>query len=580
MGLQKKNNILIVDDTPANLAVLQEILTEEGYQIRTAPSGKVALELVQADLPDLILLDILMPDMNGYEVCRILKSQELTSQIPVIFNSALTEVKDIVKAFQAGGVDYITKPFQTEEVLVRVSTHLELLNAIREKEESHLMLQTILDSIENTIITVDDQLQIINANKLLHDICTGMSGDKKAFQRMLKSGSCPCMEALLQTIKTRKPVKEHRIKCNCAGGKGKTLVLNTTPLIRPQNKLGGGVLVIRDISRVVELEKSLLEQHRYHNIIGKSEKMQKIYGFLKHTADLDVNILICGNNGTGKELIADAIHYAGSRSARPLVKVNCAALSESLLESELFGHVRGAFTGAVKDRAGRIQAAEGGTLFLDEIGDISFQFQAKLLRFLEQKEFERVGDSKTLKANVRVIAATNQDLSAKVSKKEFREDLLYRLKGLMIQLPSLSERDEDISLLARHFIRIFRKSLNKNIVDLDEDVIKILLEYPWPGNVRELKSTIHYACVLCPGEIIQKEHLSPELFSETAPKELSRRETNASDNRTQPKGSDKELITAMLEKTDWNKAKAARLLGVSRATLYTKLLKYGIGTKP
>lgn len=577
---QKKNNILIVDDTPVNHKVLQEILTEQGYRISSAFNGEIALKSADAEPPNLILLDIVMPGMDGYEVCRVLKSNELTRHIPIIFISALTEVEDIVKAFQVGGVDYITKPFQMEEVLARVNTHLELQNAIREKEESHLMLQAILDSIENTIITVDEQLQIINANKPLDDICVSMSGDGKSFQKMLKSGSSPCVEPLLQTLKTRKPVKEYRVKCNCEGGTERTLVLNTAPLIGQENELGGAVLVIRDITRLVELEKNLLEQHSYHNIIGKSEKMQKVYDILDRTVDLDVNILICGDNGTGKELIAEAIHYGGSRSARPLIKVNCAALSENLLESELFGHVRGAFTGAVKERVGRIQAAEGGTLFLDEIGDISPQFQAKLLRFLEQKEFERVGDSKTLKADVRIIAATNQDLADHVGKKKFRKDLFYRLKGFMIQLPSLRERDGDIPLLARHFIQIFRKSLNKNIEDLDEDVVKILLGYSWPGNVRELKSAIHYACALCPGEIIQKEHLPTDLFSETAPKQLSDRNTRAQNEGSRDKCSEAESILAMLEKTTWNKAKTARLLGMSRATLYTKLLKFGIGTTP
>ncbi len=577
---QKKNNILIVDDTPENLTVLRQMLTEQGYRVRPAVSGEIALKAVQTDPPDLILLDIMMPEMDGYEVCGVLKSNDHTSHIPIIFISALTEMKDIVKAFQAGGVDYITKPFQMEEVLARVHTHLELQNAIREKDESQLMLQAILDSIENTIVTVDDQLQIINTNRPLDAICAGLSGDENTFQDRLKNGSGPCVEALLQTIKSNKPVKEYRVKCNCGGEIDRTLVLNTAPLIRQQNELGGAVLVIRDITRLAELEKSLLERHSYHNIIGKSEKMQKIYALLESTADLDVNTLICGDSGTGKELIAEAIHYAGRRAAGPLVKVNCAALSESLLESELFGHVRGAFTGAVKDRVGRCQAAEGGTLFLDEIGDISPQFQAKLLRFLEQKEFERIGDSKTLKADVRVLAATNQDLSAKVSEKKFREDLFYRLKGVLIQLPSLSERVEDIPLLTSHFLRISRKSLSKNIESMAKDVTRFFLEYPWPGNVRELKSAIHYACALCPEEVIQKEHLPPELFSETALERLARRKTDSKSEGPLNKGSEKESILAMLENTDWNKAKTARRLGVSRATLYTKLLKYSIETKP
>jgi len=576
----RKGNILIVDDTPENLTVLRQMLSAHGYRARTALSGKIALKSIQADPPDLILLDILMPEMDGYEVCSVLKSNERTDQIPIIFISALTEVEDIVKAFQAGGVDYITKPFQTEEVLARVRTHMELQNAIREKEESQLMLQTILDSIENTIITVDDQLKIINANKALDTICAGMPGDERTFQDRLKSGSGPCVEALLQTLKSNKPVKEYRVKCSCEREMDRTLVLNTAPLVRQQNELGGAVLVIRDITRLAALEKSLLEQHSYHNIIGKSEKMKKIYTLLERTADLDVNILICGDSGTGKELIAEAIHYASRRAAGPLVKVNCAALSESLLESELFGHVRGAFTGAVKDRAGRCQTAEGGTLFLDEIGDISPLFQAKLLRFLEQKEFERIGDSKTLKADVRVVAATNQDLSAKVSEKKFREDLFYRLKGVLIQLPTLIERVDDIPLLSSHFIRIFRKTLNKNIGSMAKDVTQLFLEYPWPGNVRELKSAIHYACALCPEEVIKKEHLPPELFSEPALEQLARRKTDSKNEGHLNQGSEKESILAMLEKTDWNKAKTARRLGVSRATLYTKLLKYGIESKP
>ena len=370
---------------------------------------------------------------------------------------ALTETEDILKAFQAGGVDYITKPFQTEEVLARVRTHLALQKAIQEKEEAHLMLQAILDSIDNTIITVDDQLQIINSNRPLDTLCGCIPGDDKTFQDRIKIGSGPCAEALFQTLNNNQPVKEYRVKCCCVGDTGKTLVLNTAPLSRQQDTSIGAVLAIRDITRLTSLEKSLLDRHSYQNIIGRSEKMQEIYALLEQTADLDVNMLICGDSGTGKELIAEAIHYAGNRAAGSLVKVNCAALSESLLESELFGHVRSAFTGAVKDRIGRCQAAEGGTLFLDEIGDISPQFQAKLLRFLEQKEFERVGDSKTIKVDVRVVAATNHDLAAKVDRKEFRQDLYYRQKGILIQLPALRERTEDIPLLISHFYPGFQK---------------------------------------------------------------------------------------------------------------------------
>ena len=574
------NNILIVDDTPENLSVLRHMLTEQGYRVRPALNGELALNSIKKDPPDLILLDVLMPEMDGYEVCRILKSDEKNSHIPIIFISALNDVEDIVKAFRTGGVDYITKPFREEEVLARVRTHLDLKEALSEKEEAQLLLQTTLDSIENTIVAVDERLQIINANRSLDEICPNVPGDERSFQDRLWEGTGPCAEVLLRTLESREPVKEHRICCSCREATDKTFVLNTAPLVGKRSELGGAVLVIRDITRLAALEKSLLEQHSYHNIIGKSERMQKLYALLEQTSDLEVNALICGDSGTGKELIAEAIHYASRRVKGPLVKVNCAALSESLLESELFGHVRGAFTGAVKDRTGRIQTAEGGTLFLDEIGDISPQFQAKLLRFLEQKEFERIGDSKTLKADVRVVAATNHDLSAKVREQEFREDLFFRLKGILIQLPTLSERAEDIPLLTSHFIQDFRKSMNKNIEGLSEEVTKIFLEYSWPGNIRELKSAIHYACALCPEEVIQKEHLPPELCSENAPGYSTGSKTALGYTNHPGQGSEKEVILKALEKTDWNKAKTARNLGVSRATLYSKLLKYGIETQP
>jgi len=578
--LVKKNNILIVDDTPKNLSVLRQLLTEKGYVVRPALSGQVALKTVQTQIPDLILLDIMMPEMDGYEVCSILKSDEQTAHIPIIFISALTEAGGILKAFEVGGVDYITKPFKPEEVMARVQTHLELQNAIREKEASHIMLQTILDSIDNAIVTVDNQFQIINSNRPMAEICGNLPGDKRTFQERLEEGSGPCVEILQQALKGRKKAKEYRVECSCGGQNGRTLVLNASPLVGQQNEPTGAVLVIRDITRLASLEKNLLEQHSYRDIIGKNEMMQKIYSLLEQTADLDVNVLIWGDSGTGKELIAEAIHHAGNRASQPLIKVNCAALSESLLESELFGHVSGAFTGAVKDRIGRCQAAEGGTLFLDEIGDISPNFQAKLLRFLEQKEFERIGDSKTLKADVRVVAATNHDLQEKVKDKEFREDLFYRLKGILVKLPSLRERGDDIPLLTSHFVGISRKSMGKNIQGLDDNVSKLFMDYQWPGNIRELKSTIHYACALCSGEIIQEEHLPPEFLSAASDGSLAIKKVGSTNKGSGEPGSEKESIVAILEKTDWNKAKTARLLGVSRATLYSKLLKYGIGEKP
>ena len=577
--VRPKNNILIVDDTPENLSVLRKLLTDRGYQVRPARNAEVALKAVQNQTPDLILLDIMMPGMDGYEVCRRLKSNAETADIPVIFISALTEAEGILEAFRAGGVDYITKPFRPEEVLARVQTHLALQNAIEEKEAAHTMLQAIMDSIDNGIITVDADRRVLNANKPLEFICGPVPGDNRTFQQRLADGSGPCAEALNQVFNHQKQIKEHRVECSCGGQAGRTLVLNATPLASGPDQLDGAVLVIRDISRLAELEKKLLAKHRYYGIIGRSAQMQKVYTLLEHTADLDLNVLIHGESGTGKELVADAVHYASSRAGKPLVKVNCAALSESLLESELFGHVSGAFTGAVKDRVGRCQAAEGGTLFLDEIGDISPTFQAKLLRFLEQKEFERIGDSRTIKADVRVVAATNHDLQEKVRNREFREDLYYRLKSLLVHLPPLRDRRDDIPLLVSHFLETFRTTLNKNIEGLDQEVNELLVHHPWPGNIRELRSILHYACALCPGDIIRKEHLPPEFLTALPADKDDAGTAEGTAYQSGAPESEKQAILAVLEKTDWNKAKSARLLGVSRATLYSKLLKYDIRDK-
>ncbi len=572
-----KNDILVVDDTPENLSVLRQLLTEKGYLVRLALSGEIALQVVESYVPDLILLDILMPGMDGYEVCSILKADKRTSHIPIIFISALTEVKDVLTAFQAGGVDYITKPFKTEEVIARVQTHLALQNAIREKDEAHHKLQTILESIDNTIVTVDTQLQIVNCNRPLDSICCTPSDGGRTFEENLKTGSGPCAQTIQKALSNHQKTKEYRVECNCKGKTNRTLVLNAAPLMGKHNESTGAVLVIRDITLLSSLEKELIEQYSFCGMIGRNDRMQEIYSLIQQTSDLDVNVLVCGDSGTGKELIAEAIHLTGDRKDKPLIKVNCAALSESLLESELFGHVSGAFTGAVKDRIGRCQAAEGGTLFLDEIGDISPRFQAKLLRFLEQKEFEKIGDSTTLKADVRVVAATNHDLQEKVREREFREDLFYRLKGILINLPPLRERNDDIPLLVSHYIQVFRKSLNKNIQALDDSVTQLFSEYKWPGNIRELRSTLQYACALCPGEIIQKEHLPPEFLAVTLGESRISKNSDVQQNSSLEANSEKESILALLEKTDWNKAKTARLLGVSRGTLYSKLMKYGIG---
>ena len=275
---------------------------------------------------------------------------------------------------------------------------------------------------------------------------------------------------------------------------------------------------------------------------------------------------LCYNIAVLEELLAEAIHFTGLRAFKPLVKVNCSALVENLLESELFGHVKGAFTGALKDKIGRFQKADGGTIFLDEIGDIPPRLQLKLLRVLQEKEFERVGDSTPIKVDIRVIASTNSNLKEKVRKGEFREDLYYRLKVVEVNLPPLRKRREDIPLLMEHFGNLFNQRFSKNIQRLANEVQKVFMNYSWPGNIRELEHALEHAYLLCRDDTITLEDLPEELKDYSKRSSFSITEENNSESS--------EIILQALKKTDWNKAKAARLLRISRQTLYRKIQEF------
>jgi PAS domain S-box-containing protein len=307
------------------------------------------------------------------------------------------------------------------------------------------------------------------------------------------------------------------------------------------------------------------EHFQYHNIIGKSKKMQELYNIIEDVADVETTVLITGESGTGKELVAEALHHKGLRRHKPLVKFNCTALSETLIESELFGHVKGAFTGAIKDKAGYFEKSDGGVIFLDEIGDISTNMQLKLLRVIQEKEFERVGDTTTIKIDVRIIAATNQDLLKKVKNGTFRTDLYYRLNIIEIKVPTLRERKDDIIILIDHFINKFNKKFNKKIISTSTDINEIFQNYQWPGNVRELEHIMEYAFIRCHGEMITIDNLPEEFHlmkkSHQNKKKISYEESNIRD---------------ALEKSEGKIARAARILNISRPTLYKKMKEYKV----
>jgi PAS domain S-box-containing protein len=457
-----------------------------------------------------------------------------------------------ISEYQVVGRD-ITDKVVAEQEIRRISD---------EKEQYRLNLEAVFSSIPDAVLTVDKDMRIIHINKAMGDICC--ISDKLVPGKSIKdfSGSCDrsCFYILFKTLQTKEPVIEYRLECTTSKP-GKVFIINSSPLHDQDGKFMGAVLVIRDITRLANLEKQISSPAGYRNIIGKSKAMQEVYSVINLLTDVETTVLITGDSGTGKELIAEALHYGGPRAKRPLIKVNCSALAENLLESELFGHVRGAFTGAIKDKVGRFEAAEGGTLFLDEIGEVTLSTQLKLLRVLERKEYERVGDSKMLKADVRVITATNVDLNKQIRQGLFREDLYYRLKVMNIQLPPLREREQDIPLLCHHFINQLNLDYEKSISRISDEVMKLFIEHRWPGNVRELRHTLEHAFILCPRGEIGLAHLPKEFLSVRLEEKQYKTKVGL------------EKIIETLVRNGGNKAKAARELGIDRRTLYRNLDK-------
>ncbi|MGB9698122.1 MAG: sigma-54-dependent transcriptional regulator [Thermodesulfobacteriota bacterium] len=328
----------------------------------------------------------------------------------------------------------------------------------------------------------------------------------------------------------------------------------------------------------INLKNQLRKKYRFENIVGDSEKMQKIFEVIEKVADSDSTILILGESGTGKELIAKAIHYNSYRREGPFIPVNCAAIPSELLESELFGHEKGAFTNAIRTRIGRFELANGGTIFLDEIGDMSPVLQSKLLRVLQDRQFERIGGIKTIKTDIRVIAATHQDLKLAVEQKRFREDLYYRLNVIPIHLPPLRERKSDIPLLAHHFLDHFNRTKKKKIKGFTKEAMDKLIQYDWPGNVRELENTIERVVILLDGEFITPQDL-PEKFQnltrENLPQEIIIPDEGISLEEAVNEF-EKKLILQALQKTGWVKNKAARLLNLNRTTLIEKIKRQNL----
>lgn len=446
--MRKDVRILIVDDEIIMRDSLSEWLREDGYEVVAVEDGFQALEKVQGERWDVLLVDLKMPGMDGLEVLE--KVKKFKEEIPVIIMTAYATVDSAVKAMKKGAYDYIVKPFNPEEI--------------------GLAIRKII-----------------------------------AYQDLLKEN--------------------------------------------------------------IYLRQELEKKYEFKDIIGKSHKMQEVLALVKTVAKSNSTVLIESESGTGKELVARAIHSSSLRSEGPFVAVSCAALPESLLESELFGHEKGAFTGAVSKKKGRFELADKGTLFLDEIGEISPKTQVNLLRVLEEKELRRVGGTEVIKTDVRIIAATNKDLKAAVAEGQFREDLYYRINVVSIQLPPLRDRKEDIPLLAQHFLKKYCIENKKELEAISEEASRLLMKYDWPGNVRELENVIERAVVVAKESVIAPEDLpllAPSASKFKASADMPLREV------------EREHILRALDSNDWNITKTAKNLGIDRNTLSSKIKKYQI----
>jgi len=448
-------NILVVDDEVNVIESFRQLL-EDDYRVSTATSGEEALEKVEKENLDLILLDIKMPGMDGIEVLR--RIGELKENVDVIMVTAVNTMKTAIEAMKLGAYDYITKPFDVDEVIVSINKALEKRRLTRE-----------LSYLRSEVA---------------------------------------------------KPVK-------------------------------------------------------FDNIIGASEKIRQVYEIVSEMTKNDATVLISGESGTGKELIARAIHFNGLRKDKPFIPVDCASIPENLLESELFGHEKGAFTDATSQKLGRFELANHGTLFLDEIGNLRMDMQGKILRALQEREIHRVGGIRTIKIDVRIISATNIDLKKAIKEGKFREDLYYRLNVVPIELPPLRERKEDIPVLVRHFLGIFTREFGKEIKDITSVAMEAFMNYGWPGNVRELRNVIERLVALTKEEVISHERLPLDILlsAETGGADIGKEGMLLREAREQ---FEKHFILGVLEKANWNQTEAAKILGVHRNTLMMKMQNLGI----
>lgn len=581
-------HILVVDDEESIRYTFKVFLEREGYGIiSTAATLEEALVLINEESFDLIISDIVLEDASGTDLLRHIQNTGI--QCPVVMVTGFPNLDTASESVRYGAFDYISKPVNKETLLRFVRQALQHWQLEQEKkalqqenERFRRYLQVIFSSVSDAIITVDSEMNIIQYNSAASYWISDLIS--RNFMKLSESQSDVAKAWLNDAslvIEKRKTVGEHQVECFAPDGQKRMISLTAAPLLDESEEFDGAVIVSRDITLTLP-EGLNAARSSFHGFVGSSPAMLDVYRLIENVGRVDTAVLVTGESGTGKELAAEALHYESMRRDKALVKVDCAAVAEDLLESELFGHRKGAFTGADRDRMGRLLQADKGTLFLDEIGDISPRMQLRLLRFLQEKTFTPVGQDKPIRVDVRIVAATNVDLQDKVRRGEFREDLYYRLKVVEIVLPPLRQRPSCIPLLIHHYINYFTELHDLSVYSISDQAMKTLVSYNWPGNVRQLRHVIERGCVMCNGTTIQKEDLPVEVcesedvvIGSVVPSK-PHVDTAGADNYIPEGKSEKETLLQILSQVGGNKSKAARMLGIDRSTLYRKLKKYGV----
>ncbi len=555
--------ILVVEDEIIVAMEIQDRLEDLGYDVLdTLTTGEAVLDRVTDLQPDLILMDIMLGgSLDGIETAQRVND---VMSVPVVFLTAYSDDATLERAKATTPFGYLVKPFEERELYASIEV-ARRTHAMQQRIESQRddLLQ-ILDGLrQGTAMTdANGHLTFLSATArrlfVVDDEALGQSWDA------VFPVPDPVLDALRTAIDT--PAAERdTIPAQVDASEGGPYHLEIEIIDDPREPTRH-IFVLYDVTEVHDLRQRLDDDTTFRGMIGSSEAMQQVFQQIQQVARVDTTALIHGETGTGKELTARAIHDASNRADAPFVAVNCAALNQELAGSQLFGHKKGAFTGAVSDEKGFFESADGGTLFLDEIGDIPLDVQQQLLRVLEERTVTRVGETTPRPVDVRIVAATHRDLRTEVEANRFREDLLYRIRIARVMLPPLRNRRDDIPLLVRRFVTDSQSTTGKTIDAVSQEAMRHLIQYTWPGNVRELRNAIEYAMIQVQGAVLHADDLPPEVHDAV----------EASNTRPDWPDDEAGRIRAALAHTDGNRTAAAELLGISRATLYRRLDEYGI----